>query len=73
VRLVPGKRAWPYHSHHVIEEMFLILRGQGTLRHADGEYHIKGGDFICSPADPKQPHQIINSSDEELTYLALST
>ncbi len=73
VRLAPGKRAWPYHSHHVIEEMFFILKGQGTLRHADEEYSVKEGDFICSPADPQQPHQIINSSDEELTYIALST
>jgi uncharacterized cupin superfamily protein len=72
VKLAPGKRAWPYHAHYVIEEMFFILKGQGTLRHADEEYAIKEGDFICSPADPKQPHQIINSSDEELTYLALS-
>ena len=73
VRLAPGKRAWPYHSHHVIEEMFYVLKGKGTLRHADEEYPVKEGDFICSPADPEQPHQIINSSDEELTYLALSS
>ena len=73
IRLAPGKRAWPYHAHHVIEEMFLILKGQGTLRHADEEYPLKEGDFICSPADPKQPHQIINTSDEELTYMALSS
>lgn len=73
VKLEPGKRAWPYHAHYVIEEMFFILKGRGTLRHADEEYSIKEGDFICSPADPHQPHQIINTSDEELTYLALST
>jgi len=73
IKLAPGKRAWPYHSHHVIEEMFYILKGTGTLRHADEEYPVKEGDFICSPPDPEQPHQIINTSDEELTYMALST
>lgn len=73
VRLQPGKRAWPYHSHHVNEEMFYVLSGTGTLRHAGEEFPIRAGDFICSPADPQQPHQIINSSDEELTYIALST
>ena len=73
VKLQPGKRAWPYHSHHVNEEMFYILDGQGTLRHADEEYPIRAGDFICSPPDPHQPHQIINTSDQELTYVALST
>ena len=53
--------------------MFYILKGQGTLRHADEEYSLKEGDFICSPADPEQAHQIINTSDEELTYIALSS
>ena len=72
VRLQPGKRAWPYHSHYAIEEMFYVLSGTGTLRHADKEYPIRAGDFICSPPDPNQPHQIINTSDEELSYIALS-
>ena len=73
VRLQPGKRTWPYHSHCVIEEMFYILAGEGTLRHADEEYPIRAGDFISSPPDPTQPHQIINTSDEELSYIALGT
>jgi uncharacterized cupin superfamily protein len=71
VRLQPGKRAWPYHAHHAIEEMFYIISGTGTLRHADQEYPIRSGDFISSPADPQQPHQIINTSDDELVYIAL--
>jgi uncharacterized cupin superfamily protein len=73
VRLKPGKRAWPYHSHYVIEEFFYVIEGEGTLRHADEEFPIRAGDFICSPADPEQPHQIINTSDADLTYIALST
>ncbi len=73
VRLKPGKRAWPYHSHYVNEELFYVLEGEGTLRHADKEYPIRAGDFICSPADPEQPHQIINTSDKTLSYVALST
>ena len=72
IKVPPGKRAWPYHSHHNTEEMFYIISGSGTLRHAGEEYPIRAGDFICSPADPEQPHQIINTSDEELTYIALS-
>ncbi|MDH4073238.1 MAG: cupin domain-containing protein [Gammaproteobacteria bacterium] len=72
VRLAPGKRAWPYHSHYVQEEFFFILEGEGTLRHAGAEHPVRKGDFITSPADPKQPHQIVNTSDEPLTYIALS-
>ena len=73
VRLKPGKRAWPFHSHHANEEFFYILEGSGTLRHAGDEFPIRAGDFICSPPDPKQPHQIVNSSDSDLSYIALST
>lgn len=72
IRVQPGKRAWPYHAHHAIEEMVYVISGSGTLRHAGKEYAIRAGDFICSPADPQQPHQIINTSDGVLTYLVLS-
>ena len=73
VRLAPGKRGWPYHSHYANEEMFYVLAGEGTLRHADQEYPVRAGDFICAPADPEQPHQIVNTSERELSYIALST
>lgn len=72
VRLQPGKCAWPYHAHHAVEEMFYVISGTGTLRHAGEEYPVRAGDFICSPPDPQQPHQIVNTSDDELTYIALS-
>lgn len=73
VRVPPGKRAWPYHAHLGNEEMFYVLEGEGTLRHAGAEYPIRAGDFICSPPDPDQPHQIINTSDADITYIALGT
>jgi uncharacterized cupin superfamily protein len=73
IRLQPGKCAWPYHSHHIAEEFFFVLEGEGTLRHADEEYALRAGDFISAPADAKQPHQIINTSDSELSYIALGT
>ncbi|MFO1351583.1 MAG: cupin domain-containing protein [Gammaproteobacteria bacterium] len=69
----PKKRAWPYHAHSVNEEMFFILEGEGMLRHAGQEYPLRSGDFIASPADPNSPHQIINTSNRELKYLAVST
>jgi uncharacterized cupin superfamily protein len=72
IRVPPGKRAWPYHAHHAVEEMFFVISGIGTLRHAGKEYAIRAGDFICSPADPGQPHQIVNTSEDDLTYIALS-
>ncbi len=53
--------------------MFYVIQDKATLRHADNEYPNRAGDFICSPADPKQPHQIINTSDQELTYIVFGT
>ena len=73
VVLGPGKRAWPYHSHYVNEELFFVLEGEGTLRHAGEEYPIKTGDFIAAPADSEQPHQIVNSSEADLKYVCIST
>ena len=69
-----GKRAWPYHCHHVNEEMFLILDGTGILRTGDREYPLRAGDVIAAPpGDATTAHQIINTSDRELRYVAVST
>ena len=69
----PGKRVCPMHNHHVSEEMFMILEGQGTLRFGDKEYPIKALDVIaCPPGGQEVAHQIINTSDKELKYFCLS-
>jgi uncharacterized cupin superfamily protein len=71
--LAPGKRLCPYHLHHAQEEMFVILEGTGTLRVAGEMLPVGKGDVIFIPAGPDYPHQLINSSDRILKYLALST
>ena len=72
VVLEPGKRAWPYHLHHAEEEIFVVLEGEGTLRYDDHEYPVRAGDVILTPPGPGTAHQIINTSESELRYLALS-
>ena len=70
----PGKRVCPFHNHHVNEEMFFILEGKGTLRFGEQEYRIKKHDIIaCPPGGRDVAHQIINTSDQNLKYLCLST
>ena len=70
----PGKKAWPYHCHHVNEEMFVILEGTGTLRQGGAEYPVKPGDVIASPAGGVETaHQLIADGATELRYLAIST
>ena len=73
VHVVPaGKRAFPFHRHHVTHEMFFVLSGTGEYRLGDKIYPLRGGDFVGAPAGA-DAHQIINSGKEDLRYLAFST
>ncbi|CAN5909727.1 cupin domain-containing protein [soil metagenome] len=70
----PGKRAWPFHNHHINEELFLILDGTGTVRIGAETFPIRAGDVIAAPpGDATTAHQIINTGDRDLRYLAIST
>jgi uncharacterized cupin superfamily protein len=70
----PGKRAFPFHNHRVNEEMVFVLQGTGEIRIGENTYPIRAGDVIACPAGGKEAaRQIINSSAEELRYLAVST
>ncbi|MEM0954900.1 MAG: cupin domain-containing protein [Pseudomonadota bacterium] len=71
--LQPGKRAWPKHSHLVNEELFFILEGEGTAVIGDTEYAIRAGDMVACLPRKELAHQILNTSDRELKYLAIST
>jgi len=66
----PGKRALPYHAHSLIEEMFVVLEGSGTLRHEGQELPLRAGDVVSARVG--KAHQIINTSDGDLRYLAIS-
>jgi uncharacterized cupin superfamily protein len=69
-----GKCSCPFHSHRGEEEMFFIVRGQGTLRYGNETRKIRAGDVICCPTGgPETAHQIVNDSDGELAYLSVST
>ena len=70
----PGKRAYPFHNHHVIEEMFVILEGAGTYRFGKESYPIKAGDVCAAPAGGQETaHQIVNTGTTPLKYLGIST
>ncbi|HET6221200.1 MAG TPA: cupin domain-containing protein [Dongiaceae bacterium] len=67
----PGKRAWPFHRHHVADELFYIVSGSGEVRLDDQSQVVRAGDLIASPAGA-EAHQIINTGASELRYLAIS-
>ena len=72
--VAPGKRAFPLHNHHANEEMFFVLQGTGELRIGKERYPIRKGDFVANPpGGPEHAHQMVNTGEEELRYLAVST
>jgi uncharacterized cupin superfamily protein len=68
----PGKRAFPFHRHHVMDELFFIVSGAGEYRFGDDTLPIRAGDLVGAPAGGKA-HQIINTGTEDLRYLGLSS
>ncbi|MGE3249360.1 MAG: cupin domain-containing protein [Hyphomonadaceae bacterium] len=72
--LPPGKAQCPFHSHRAEEEMFFILEGEGELRFGDARYPIRAHDVIACPTGGGEvAHQIINTGQTDMRYLAIST
>src|SRR5262249_12181049 len=70
----PGKRAFPFHVHHQIHELFVILEGNGEYRFGDKTYPVKAGDVCAAPSGgPEVAHQIVNTGEADLKYLGIST
>jgi uncharacterized cupin superfamily protein len=69
----PGKKLWPYHTHHANEEWLIVLRGRPTLRTPDGEQELVEGDVACFPRGPSGAHQVSNRTDGPARVLMLST
>jgi len=67
----PGRTACPFHGHQREDEVFFVLEGQGVLRYGDAHRPIRAGDCISCPAGTGIAHQIANTSDEALVYLAI--
>jgi uncharacterized cupin superfamily protein len=71
--LEPGKKAFPYHNHHGIHELFVILEGEGTYRFGGEKYAVKEGDVLAAPTGGSETaHQIINTGSTTLKYLGIS-
>jgi len=70
----PGKSGCPFHNHHVEDEMFIILEGEGTYRFGDQSFPIKAGSVLGAPAGGQDTaHQIINTGTGPLRYYSIST
>jgi len=68
----PGKKAFPFHRHHVMDELFYILSGEGQYRWGEETLPVKAGDLVAAPAGAK-PHQLVNTGKADLRYLGISS
>ncbi|WFU10090.1 cupin domain-containing protein [Rhizobium sp. CB3090] len=70
----PGKSGCPFHNHHVEEELFVILDGEGEYRFGSERIPVAKGDVLGAPAGGHETaHQLINIGPGVLIYLAIST
>lgn len=67
----PGKKAFPHHVHHCADEMMVILEGHGEYRWGEERFPVGPGDLVGAPAATRA-HQIINTGETPLRYLAFS-
>ena len=66
--LPPGQALCPYH-YESEEEWLLVLQGQVTLRHPDGEDVLGPGDVTAFPTGPAGAHKTTNNGTETVRML----
>jgi uncharacterized cupin superfamily protein len=74
VEVPPGKAAWPFHSHHANDEMFVVLSGTGELRFGAERHPVASGMVaVCPAGGAETAHQLIATGVEPLRYIAISS
>jgi uncharacterized cupin superfamily protein len=68
----PGEAAYPYHAHLTEEEIIVIQKGRPSLRTPDGWRELEPGEVVVFPTGEKGAHQIVNKTDETISFLAFS-
>lgn len=70
LRVPPGKKPYPYHSHSAQWEFYHVISGEGVARDEEGETPIVQGDaFIYRPGEA---HQLINTGETDLVVYVVA-
>lgn len=72
-KLPPGEAAYPYHFHYSDEELLFVLSGRPTLRTPAGTRTLAPGEVVHFRVGEEGAHQLLNPTDEEVRFLAVST
>jgi len=73
VDLDPGAESEPYHYVWGREKWLLVLAGEATVRHPEGEDRFEAGDIVCFREGPEGAHQVENRSESLVRALFVST
>jgi uncharacterized cupin superfamily protein len=71
--LLPGSTGFNLHAHYGMEELFVVLSGQPTLRTPAGEEPLAPGDVVSCLSGPTGMHTFTNPTGEPARVLAIST
>jgi uncharacterized cupin superfamily protein len=71
--LPAGEAAYPYHFHYADEELIVVMRGRPTLRTPQGLRELEEGEALRFPVSEQGAHQIVNRSEDTVTFLAISS
>lgn len=71
--LPAGEAAYPYHFHYADEEVVIVLHGRPTLRGPAGMRELEEGEAVRFPVGEDGAHQLINRSDDTVTFVAISS
>jgi len=69
----PGKKNLPYHFHHAVEELIIVLSGRLSLRTEEGERELAVGEVVACPAGPAGAHQLRNVGEEPARAIIASS
>jgi uncharacterized cupin superfamily protein len=72
VVLKPGAWSSQRHWHEGEDELVVMLAGEGVLIDDDGEQVVRPGDILAFPAGERNGHHIVNRSDADCVFVAIS-
>jgi uncharacterized cupin superfamily protein len=71
--LPAGQAAYPYHFHLGEEELLVLLSGSLLLRAPDGWQRLAAGAVVRFPIGEAGAHQLVNDTEDDAMFLAIST